>query len=65
MELTATFRALLKGFYPVLSTPSLATFQLAMTGWILSPRVGYVTDLIVSIVSTRNGHFSDYHRFFS
>ena len=36
-----------------------------MTGWILSVRHRYVTDLIVSSDSAGNGHFSDYHRFFS
>lgn len=36
-----------------------------MTGWILSTRHRYVTDLIVSSDSTTNGHFTDYHRFFS
>jgi hypothetical protein len=36
-----------------------------MTGWIVSFRHRYVTDLIVSSDSVGNGHFSDYHRFFS
>jgi hypothetical protein len=36
-----------------------------MTGWILSFRHRFVTDLIVSSDSVCNGHFSDYHRFFS
>ena len=36
-----------------------------MTGWILSNRHRYVTDLIISSDSTTNGHFTDYHRFFS
>ena len=65
MELTATFMALLDGFQPVFTAPSFATFRLLMTGWILSVRHRYVTDLIVSSDSVRNGHFSDYHRFFS
>ena len=65
MELTATFMALLDALKPVFTTPSFATFRLRMTGWILSVRHRYVTDLIVSSDSTRNGHFSDYHRFFS
>jgi hypothetical protein len=65
MELTQTFMALLDGFRPVFTTPSFATFSLLMTGWILSTRHRYVTDLIVSSDSVGNGHFSDYHRFFS
>ena len=36
-----------------------------MTGWILSVRHRYVTDLIISSDSVGHGHFSDYHRFFS
>ena len=65
MELTSTFMALLDSFRPVFTAPSYATFQLLMTGWILSSRHRYVTDLIVSSDSVGNGHFSDYHRFFS
>jgi len=65
MELTATFMALLDGFQAVFTAPSFATFRLLMTGWILSVRHRYVTDLIVSSDSVGNGHFSDYHRFFS
>jgi hypothetical protein len=36
-----------------------------MTGWIVSHRHRYVTDLIISSDSVGNGHFSNYHRFFS
>ena len=65
MELTATFMVLLEGFSPVFTSPSFATFRLLMSGWILSTRHRYVTDLIISSDSVGNGHFSDYHRFFS
>jgi hypothetical protein len=65
MELTASFMTLLDLFAPVFTTPSFATFRLLMTGWILSMRHRYVTDLIVSSHSVGNGHHSDYHRFFS
>ena len=65
MELTSTFMNLLDGFQPVFTAPSFATFLLLMTGWILSVLHRYVTDLIVSSDSVGNGHFSDYHRFFS
>jgi len=65
MELTATFMVLLDVFQPVFTGPSFATFRLLMTGWVLSFRHRYVTDLIVSSDSVGNGHFSDYHRFFS
>ena len=65
MDLTASFAALLQMFAPVFTDPSFQTFQLLMTGWILSSRHRYVTDLIISSDSVGNGHFSDYHRFFS
>lgn len=65
MELTASFNQLLVTFSPVFTDPSFQTFRLLMTGWILSVRHRYVTDLIVSSDSVGNGHFSDYHRFFS
>lgn len=65
MELTNSFEILLRSFSPVFTEPSFQTFRLLMTGWILSVRHRYVTDLIVSSDSVGNGHFSDYHRFFS
>ncbi len=65
MELTTTFMTLLEGFRPVFTSPSFSTFCLMATGWILSVRHRYVTDLIISSDSVDNGHFSDYHRFFS
>ena len=65
MELTNSFETLLLTFAPVFTQPSLQTFRLLMTGWILSVRHRYVTDLIISSDSVGNGHFSDYHRFFS
>ena len=65
MELTTTFMTLLERFRPVFTAPSYSTFCLMVTGWILSVRHRYVTDLIISSDSVGNGHFSDYHRFYS
>ena len=65
MELTNSFDALLQSFAPVFTSPSFETFRLLMTGWILSVRHRYVTDLIVSSDSVGNGHFSDYHWFYT
>ena len=48
MELTRSFEILLLTFAPVFSEPSFHTFRLLMTGWVLSVRHRYVTDLIVS-----------------
>ena len=36
-----------------------------MTGWVLSHRHRYVTDLIVSSAATRDGAWCNFHRFFS
>ena len=36
MELTSTFMDLLAGFRPVFTNPTFVTFELLMTGWILS-----------------------------
>jgi hypothetical protein len=65
MEVTGTFVALLGEFRWVFTAPTFNTFVLLMSGWILSVRHRYVTDLIISSDSVGNGHFSDYHRFFS
>ncbi len=65
MELTKSFGLLLLNFSSVFTEPSFQTFRLLMTGWLVSMRHRYITDLIVSSDSVGNGHFSDYHRFFS
>lgn len=65
MELTNSFSNLLLTFSPVFTKPSFVTFRLLMTGWIVSMRHRYITDMIVSSDSVHFGHFSDYHRFFS
>lgn len=65
MELTNSFSNLLLTFSPVFTEPSFVTFRLLMTGWIVSMRHRYITDMIVSSDSVHFGHFSGYHRFFS
>ena len=65
MNLTHSFQNLLENFAPVFTAPSFQTFRLLMTGWIVSMRHRYVTDLIISSDCVYFGHFSDYHRFFS
>jgi hypothetical protein len=65
MELTQSFVSLLQEFACVFTAPSLVTFIALMTGWCLSFRHRYVTELIQSSGSTHTGHFSNYHRFFS
>jgi hypothetical protein len=65
MQLTAGFGSLLHRFRHVFTAPSFATFLYVATGWCLSPRHRYVTELIQSSGATHRGHHSRYHRFFS
>jgi hypothetical protein len=65
MEVTASFVELLCLFRCVFTAPSFANFLPLMAGWVLTHRRRFVTDLIWSSGSTRRGHHSRYHRFFS
>jgi hypothetical protein len=65
MELTPTFVTLLQEFRCVFTNPSFTLFVALLTGWSLSHRHRYVTELIQSSGCTRRGHHSRYHRFFS
>ncbi len=65
MELTRGFLELLEAFRPVFTMPSFGLFVDLMTGWILSHRHRYVTDLILTCAAVGKCHFSNYHRFFS
>jgi hypothetical protein len=65
MELTSSFVTLLQQFAPVFTSPTFLTFVQIATGWILSQRHRYVTDIIFSGGNLDNGHWSRFHRFFS
>ena len=65
MECTESFTSLLSEFQCVFTVPSFQTFLYLMTGWVLSHRRRFVTELIWSSGCTRRGHHSCYHRFFS
>jgi hypothetical protein len=65
MQLTPTFRSLLLQFRSVFTAPTFATFLTIATGWCLSPRRRYVTELIQSAGAVHRGHHSRYHRFFA
>jgi hypothetical protein len=65
LQLTPTFLSLLLQFRSVFTAPSFNNFQYIATGWCLSPRHRYVTEMIQSGGATRRGHHSRYHRFFS
>jgi len=65
MQVTSSFVTLLSEFQCTFTAPSYLIFIDLMSGWVLSHRHRYVTDLIWSSGSTRKGHHSRYHRFFS
>jgi hypothetical protein len=65
MQLIPSFVSLLQEFRCVFTSPSFVSFVALMSGWVLSYRHRYVTELIQSSDCTRKGHHSRYHRFFS
>jgi SRSO17 transposase len=65
MEITDTFLNLLREFEPVFTAPTFNTYVLIVTGWILSQRHRYVTEVIFSSGHVGDGHWSRFHRFFS
>jgi hypothetical protein len=65
VQLTPTFLSLLLQFRSVFTAPSFDNFRYLATGWCLSHRHRYVTELIQSSGAVHRGHHSRYHRFFS
>jgi DDE superfamily endonuclease len=65
MELTASFVDLLQHFVPVFTTPTFQTFVEIVTGWALSHRRRFVTEVIFTGGNLGNGHWCRFHRFFS
>ena len=65
MELTASFVDLLQHFVPVFTTPTFQTFLQIVTGWVVSHRHRYLTEVIFAGGNVGNGHWCRFHRFFS
>jgi hypothetical protein len=65
MELTRSFILLLQDFLPVFTAPTFQTFVQLVTGWLLSHRHRYITEIIFASGNLDNGHWSRFHRFFS
>src|SRR3984957_372807 len=65
MQLTSSFVVLLQQFAPVFTEPTFRTFVQVVTGWILSHRHRYITDIIFSGGNLDDGHWCRFHRFFS
>ena len=63
--LTKHFQALLLAFQGNFTQPSFALFGALMTGWVLSARHRYITELIYASDRVGKGHWSCFHRFFS
>jgi hypothetical protein len=65
MQLTSSFLVLLQQFLPVFTQPTFYTFVQIASGWALSHRHRYITDIIFSGGNLRDGHWCRFHRFFS
>ena len=65
MEITDSFLTLLQNFAPVFTAATYQTFVVIVTGWIISQRHRYVTEVIFSSGRVGDGHWSRFHRFFS
>lgn len=65
MELTSSFADLLQHFTPVFTAPTHRTFIWIVTGWVLSHRRRYLTEVISSCGRVGFGHWCRFHRFFS
>ncbi len=65
MELTQSFADLLAHFSSTFTDPTFQTFTQICSGWILSHRHRYITDVIFSGGNVANGHWARFHRFFS
>jgi hypothetical protein len=65
MELTLSFQTLLQHFDALFTAPTFQTFLAVVSGWILSQRHRYVTEIIFSSGHVGDGHWSRFHRFFS
>jgi len=65
MELCSSFRVLFEQFHPVFTPNCFPLWTTLMTGWVLSHRHRYVSDLIVSSGATRERDWSAFYRFFN
>jgi DDE superfamily endonuclease len=65
MELTSSFLDLLLHFAPVFTAPTYQTFVVIVTGWVLSQRHRFITEVIFSGGHVGIGHWARFHRFFS
>jgi hypothetical protein len=65
MELCTSFQDLMQQFTAVFSRPCFLLWTTLMSGWVLSQRTRFVSDMIVSSAATRKGAWVNYYRFFN
>ncbi|MGF1583450.1 MAG: transposase, partial [Gemmataceae bacterium] len=65
MHLTTSWTQLLVPFGLVFTAPTFQTFTDILTGWILTPRRRFLTEVIYASGNLHNGHWSRFYRFFS
>ncbi|MGF1580314.1 MAG: transposase, partial [Gemmataceae bacterium] len=65
MHLTTSFAQLLVPFCLVFTAPTFQTFTDILTGWILTPRRRFLTEVIYPSDNLHNRHWSRFYRFFS
>src|SRR4051794_14080462 len=65
MELTSSFLDLPQHFAPVFTAPTYQTFVVIVSGWVLSQRHRFITEVIFSGGHVGIGHWSRFPRFFS
>lgn len=65
MELCTSFQQWMQPFAHVFSPACYALWTTLSTGWILSQRTRFVSDMIVSSDATRKGVWANYYRFFN
>src|SRR3954449_12490529 len=65
MELTSSFLSLLPHFAPVFTAPTYQTFVVIVSGWILSQRHRFITEVIFSGGHVGIGHWARFPRPFT
>jgi len=60
-----SFANILQVFAPCFTAPSMDTFTMLMTGWVLNLRRHTITEVVRAAGAVGSKHISSYHRFFS
>lgn len=65
MEIVISFQRWLQPFSSLFSTNSFSLWTTLLTGWVLSQRTRFVSDMIVSSDATRKCAWANFYRFFN